>query len=369
MYAPIRGRRRILTPALKAELCRLVAESVTIEAAADTLDVSLRTIQRERKNDEDFDHGLRLSLQAEPDPKRLMQTAARTHWRAAAWLLERTDPETYARRPVNTANPRQVEAALCFLLEAALQATPAEQRPAFFATINAAREHAFDCVFPNLGPWGNPRAPKCPPSPLTDYFIAQQRLATAPTIPDYDEQGNVLPAPPRPAPPTFEEVQAAAATRAAEEARREAKRQAYREQLRCARDASEYLDPIEADEAGEIDSTQVEGILSPKIDLATEFPTPRSHAPRGNAPLDAPRPEPDAPANSAAGRPFIPEPPAISPPELSDAEQLSRWLEQRRRTPIHQALERTRNAKRARKERAASKRRQAAKRHARRRAG
>ena len=223
MHARIRGRRRIMTRELKAELCRLVAESVSIESAADTLDVSLRTVQRERKNDEDFDHELRLSLQAEPDPKKLMQAAARTHWRAAAWLLERTNPETYARRPVNTAKPGQVDAALSFLLEAALQATPEHQRVAFFEKVNAARERAFDCVFPNLGPWGNPRAPKCPPSPLTDYLTAQHQLATAQVVPDYDEQGNVIPPTPLPPLPSFEEMQAAAAARAAEKLEREIK--------------------------------------------------------------------------------------------------------------------------------------------------
>lgn len=273
MYRPhIRGRRRILTQPLKAELCRLVAESATIEAAADTLDVSLRTVQRERKNDEDFDHGLRLALQAEPDPKRLMQTAARTHWRAAAWLLERTDPETYARRPVNTANDKQVEAALCFLLEAALQATPEEQRAAFFAKVNPAREQAFNCVFPNLGPWGNPRAPKCPPSPLTDYQLLCQTLATPRIIVDRDEEGDVTPPRPRPALPTFAEVQAAAAARAAERDRREARFREYREGLRCSTDPSEYVDPLEPDDDHEVeDEVTAPGIVSPKIDLATEF--------------------------------------------------------------------------------------------------
>lgn len=294
MYRPhIRGRRRILTSELQAELCRLIAEGATLEAAAETLDVSLRTIQRSRKEDQDFDHQVRLSLQAPPDPKQMMELAARTHWRAAAWLLERSDPETYARRPVNTANPKQVEAALGFLLEAALQATPEANREAFFEKVNAAREQAFDCVFPNLGPWGNPRAPKCPPAPLTDYLSARRQIASARVIPDYDEDGNVLPLPPRPTPPTFEEAQAAAAARAAEQSRREEKLRAYRESLRYARDPSEYLDPADPEDDAPADvEAHPAGILSPKIDVATKCDPPReprSHAPRGNAPPDAPR--------------------------------------------------------------------------------
>ena len=383
MYARIRGRRRILTPALKSELCRLVAKSATIEDAADTLDVSLRTVQRERKHDEDFDHELRLSLQAEPDPKKLMQTAARTHWRAAAWLLERTDPETYARRPVNTANPKQVEAALCFLLEAALRATPEEQRPAFFEIANAAREQAFDCVFPNFGPWGNPRAPKCPPSPLTDKLIVEKVIAEglARAIPDRDDEGNILPPPPPPAPPTEEEL-AAAEARAAERARLRAKFQQQREELLSDRHASDFLEATAQDESpeeggpGEGDPEQ-EGILSPKMSAATEFAPPqachalapqgasmRTHERRESSPSTPnllPQERPLARSHAEHGNDEHAQP--------SDEEQMAAWIEQHRRTPIHQALQRARNATLARKKRAADKRRKLAKRQARRRAG
>jgi hypothetical protein len=63
MHRPhIRGRNRLLTQPMKVKLCELVAESCTIEQAAETLDVSVRTVQRERKEDEDFDHQLRLSF-------------------------------------------------------------------------------------------------------------------------------------------------------------------------------------------------------------------------------------------------------------------------------------------------------------------
>ena len=344
MYARIRGRRRILTPALKSELCRLVAKSATIEEAADTLDVSLRTVQRERKHDEDFDHELRLSLQAEPDPKKLMQTAARTHWRAAAWLLERTDPETYARRPVNTAKPRQVDAALCFLLEAALQATPEAQRPAFFELVNAAREQAFDCVFPNLGPWGNPRAPKCPPSPLTDELIAKQMIAAglARMIPDRDEEGNILPFTP-PAPPTAEE-QAAAEAFAAERARLKEKLLAQRAAL--------YSD----EEAN---------ILSPKTSSATKSDPTTECDPTTESPSDWSLQRPVGPS-APARAPHEDERPASTP--ASPEEQMAAWIVARRRTPFHQALKCQRDNL-SRKQRETTKRRKAAKRRARRRVG
>ena len=121
---PIRGRRRFFDDRRKGELRDLIERGASLEEAAEAMDVSLRTVQREMKLDDDFHHEVRLALRAAPEPEKLLKGHARTHWRAAAWLLERTNPETYARRPVNTANPKQVDAALSFLLEAALQATP-----------------------------------------------------------------------------------------------------------------------------------------------------------------------------------------------------------------------------------------------------
>ena len=59
----IRGRRRVLDGEKKARLCELIShESYTVEQAAESLDVSLRTVQRERKYDQDFDHEVRLAF-------------------------------------------------------------------------------------------------------------------------------------------------------------------------------------------------------------------------------------------------------------------------------------------------------------------
>src|SRR5215211_6162774 len=117
MYPHIRGRRRMLDEQKKAEICALVEKGSSVEEAADTVGVSLRTVQREMKLDEDFDHELKLSLRATPNPEKIMQSAARAHWRAAAWLLERSDPEKYAKRRPNSASPRQLQAAVRFVIE------------------------------------------------------------------------------------------------------------------------------------------------------------------------------------------------------------------------------------------------------------
>ena len=69
MFAPhLRGRRRSLDQQKKVELCDLVHHGATVEEAADTIGVSLRTVQREAKLDEDFDHELKLALGGAPTP-------------------------------------------------------------------------------------------------------------------------------------------------------------------------------------------------------------------------------------------------------------------------------------------------------------
>jgi hypothetical protein len=164
----IHERRRIMGPDKKVKFCQLVRESHSLEEAAEWIDVSIRTVQRERKRDEDFDHEVRLALQATPDPLRLMENAARVHWRAAAWLLERTRPEQFARQPANTARDYQVEAALAMVLEAALAATAPEQRTALYQQVQPACAKAQQYCFPQLGPGGNLKKSKLPPTPLAD---------------------------------------------------------------------------------------------------------------------------------------------------------------------------------------------------------
>ena len=164
----IHERRRLMDTAKKVKFAQLVRESHSLEEAAEWVDVSIRTVQRERRRDEDFDHEVRLAQQASPDPLRLMENAARTHWRAAAWLLERTRPEEYAREPANTARDFQVEAALGMLLEAALAATAPEQRAAFYQQVEPVCGQALQYCFPQLGPGGNLKKSKLPKTPLAD---------------------------------------------------------------------------------------------------------------------------------------------------------------------------------------------------------
>jgi hypothetical protein len=182
------GSSRIMTPARRAKLCELIAESHTIEEASEAIGVSIRTVQRERKRDEDFDHEVLLALQKTPDPLKLMEQAARTHWRAAAWLLERRNPEQYARKPVNATSAKKVATALRFVQEMALEAVPEEFHEVLYQHVQAAIDEAFRHCFPAMGKWETPKFTKLPiDTPLTDDLAFQEREASVGTLPDLDD--------------------------------------------------------------------------------------------------------------------------------------------------------------------------------------
>ena len=182
------GSSRIMTPERRAKLCELLAESHTLEEASEAIGVSIRTVQRERKRDEDFDHEVLLALQKTPDPLQLMEQAARKHWRAAAWLLERRNPEEYARKPVNTTSAKKVATALRFVQEMALEAVPAEFHKVLYKHVQAAIDEAFRHCFPTMGKWETPKFPKLPiETPLTDDLAFKEREASAGFLPDLDE--------------------------------------------------------------------------------------------------------------------------------------------------------------------------------------
>ena len=191
------GSSRIMTPARRERLCDLLAESHTLEEASEAIGVSIRTVQRERKRDEDFDHEALLALQKTPDPLKLMEQAARTHGRAAAWLLERRNPEEYARKPVNTTSPKKVAAALRFVQEAALAAMPAEFHEHLYQHVQAAIDEAFANCFPTMGKWETPKFPKLPiETPLSDVQEVKAWDAEAMTIHDRDAHGAIVLPPP-----------------------------------------------------------------------------------------------------------------------------------------------------------------------------
>lgn len=187
MQATSYEHRRIIDASKKERFCELVRDSHSLEEAAEALDVSPRTVQRERQRDEAFDRDIRAAQESHPNPLKLMESAARTHWRAAAWLLERERPDRFGRRRANTARKHEVEAALDLVLEAALAATPPEQRAALYQPVVAAVEQAFQQCFPQTERCGSSKSLKLPATPLVDEAaaaVAQLSPKIAEAIPD-----------------------------------------------------------------------------------------------------------------------------------------------------------------------------------------
>jgi hypothetical protein len=143
------GRPHEFTPDMCAELLNHVAQGASIEQAAHSVGISHRTVQREAKAHDGFQLELERALQAAPvDPERLMQQAARTHWRAAAWMLERAHPERYGKRPPRSCSPEKLRDIVNHIIERALEATPAEHREAVYQHVRPAAEQACAAFLP-----------------------------------------------------------------------------------------------------------------------------------------------------------------------------------------------------------------------------
>ncbi|MCA9237029.1 MAG: hypothetical protein KDA44_16260 [Planctomycetales bacterium] len=108
------GRPRLLADDEKRRLvCAMISVGAGIEAAARHAGCSTWTIRREAQRDEAFGRQLQQAeTTAELTPLRMVRRAAETHWRAAAWLLERMCPERFARRAADSVAPDEVKSLL-----------------------------------------------------------------------------------------------------------------------------------------------------------------------------------------------------------------------------------------------------------------
>jgi hypothetical protein len=92
------SRPRILDEAKRRDVCALLSAGVGLDAAARYAGCSVSTIRREAVRNDQFARDLRASeTRSQLDPLKSMRDAARSHWRAAAWLLERANPRQFDR--------------------------------------------------------------------------------------------------------------------------------------------------------------------------------------------------------------------------------------------------------------------------------
>ena len=92
----------------RREICALIAGGCGLREAAKYVHCSVNTIRREAERNADFAQQLRHSeTYAQLSPLRAMQSAVATHWRAAAWMLERAFPERFGRPDAGAFGARQ----------------------------------------------------------------------------------------------------------------------------------------------------------------------------------------------------------------------------------------------------------------------
>jgi hypothetical protein len=103
----IMGRPRALNDAQRREVCALIATGCGFRTAADYVGCSPSTIRREALRNPEFHEQVRnADLRCQLTPLQAIMKAAATNWRAAAWLLERTNPQRYGnqRKPAKPAD-------------------------------------------------------------------------------------------------------------------------------------------------------------------------------------------------------------------------------------------------------------------------
>ena len=144
------GRPRALNEAKRREICALVSAGAGIHRAAEYVGCSHSTICREAKRDDAFREQLRRAkATSQLAPLQAMRQAVQTNWRAAAWMLERSDPDQFGRRYRNSLGQKELRALARDLMaifdevveDPLLREQVAERVQ---ATINYAMRHAWD---------------------------------------------------------------------------------------------------------------------------------------------------------------------------------------------------------------------------------
>lgn len=96
--------RKVLDDVKKREICALVTAGMSMVKVARYVGCSPKTITRAQRSDEEFDQRMRRAkLSADLNPLEAMRRASTTHWRAAAWMLERDERRQADRRAGRTA--------------------------------------------------------------------------------------------------------------------------------------------------------------------------------------------------------------------------------------------------------------------------
>jgi hypothetical protein len=131
------GRPCALDDARCAEICDLVADGNSIRAVARLVGCNVKTIRRHAIRNPNFGRLLATAeISARHDPLKMMRRSAGASWRAAAWLLERTDPARFAKQPPATCRPEDLDRAFTRIMDGALShVSGAESRNAMYESL------------------------------------------------------------------------------------------------------------------------------------------------------------------------------------------------------------------------------------------
>jgi hypothetical protein len=107
------GRPRALDEYKRREICAVIHMGCSLEAAARYVGCSASTVRREANRNPEFNDALRRSgCSAQLMPLQAMREFAKKYWRAAAWLLERMDPQRFGKLNIRYVDVEQFQAIL-----------------------------------------------------------------------------------------------------------------------------------------------------------------------------------------------------------------------------------------------------------------
>ncbi len=122
-----RGRRPVLDEFKRREILAILAVGGSRRTAAGYVGCAVSTIQNTADRDPQFAQNLgQAEHQAEIAYLKSIQKAAKKeqYWRAAAWVLERKNPDDFARRGPNVFTPDQITLILAKFAEIVVNEVP-----------------------------------------------------------------------------------------------------------------------------------------------------------------------------------------------------------------------------------------------------
>lgn len=119
------GQQPVLDAQKRGRICGMIAMGSSRREAARAVGCHASTISRTMERDGEFADQVReAEVLSRTRPLRAMYDAVEKHWRAAAWMLERTRPDEFERRRPHTYTQREVRELVDRLLEEALPKVP-----------------------------------------------------------------------------------------------------------------------------------------------------------------------------------------------------------------------------------------------------